>query len=936
MINDDILAHARQCAPAESCGYVVRTAQGERYFPCENLSAEPTMYFRISPEDYLNARNRGDIVALVHSHPDGKPCLSSADRTLQIQSGLDWWLVCDNRIHKFRCVPHLTGRQFEHGVTDCYTLFRDAYHLAGIDMPDFDREDDWWSQGKSLQLKACRTSTTVVVNTVASENPDDAGRYSMDVEQGQYTVTLLVDGYPPSHAGVITVYDDSKPGTLNDFLGAMTEDDVRPEALRRFEAMVEEVARQASEASRNATAAGQASEQAQTSAGQASESATAAVNAAGAAEASATQAASSAASAESSAGTATTKAGEASASAASADTARTAAAAAKTSEENADASRTAAGDSAAAAAASATAAQTSAERAGASETAAKTSETQAASSAGDAGASATAAAASEKAAAASAAAAKTSETNAATSASTAAASATAASSSASEASTHAAASDTSASLAAQSSTAAGAAATRAEDAAKRAEDIADVISLEDASLTKKGIVKLSSATDSDSEALAATPKAVHAVMDEVQTKAPLDSPALTGTPTAPTPETAAAGIEIATAAFVAAKVAQLVGSAPETLDTLKELADALGNDPNFATTVLNKLAGKQPLDDTLTALSGKSVDGLIEYVSLRETINHAADALLKSQNGGDIPEKPLFVQNIGALPASGTAVAANRLASRGALPALTGATRGSDSGLIMGEVYNNGYPTQYGNILRLTGTGDGEILIGWSGTNGAPAPAYIRSHRDTADAEWSEWAMLYTSLNPPPNSYPVGAAIAWPSDATPAGYALMQGQSFDKSAYPLLAIAYPSGIIPDMRGWTIKGKPISGRAVLSQEMDGNKSHSHSARAQDTDLGTKSTSSFDYGTKSTNTTGNHTHQFGGYINSYWGDSNHTSFQPGGGAWTQAAGDHAHTVYIGGHEHTMYIGPHGHVVIVDADGNAETTVKNIAFNYIVRLA
>ncbi|ECQ2647755.1 phage tail protein, partial [Salmonella enterica] len=215
-------------------------------------------------------------------------------------------------------------------------------------------------QNCTIQLKACRTSTTVVVNTVASENPDDAGRYSMDVEQGQYTVTLLVDGYPPSHAGVITVYDDSKPGTLNDFLGAMTEDDVRPEALRRFEAMVEEVARQASEASRNATAAGQASEQAQTSAGQASESATAAVNAAGAAEASATQAASSAASAESSAGTATTKAGKASASAASADTARTAsadtartaaaasAAAAKTSEANADVSRTAAGDSAAA------------------------------------------------------------------------------------------------------------------------------------------------------------------------------------------------------------------------------------------------------------------------------------------------------------------------------------------------------------------------------------------------------------------------------------------------------------------------------------------------------------------------------------------------------------------------------------------------------------
>lgn len=295
--------------------------------------------------------------------------------------------------------------------------------------------------------------------------------------------------------------------------------------------------------------------------------------------------------------------------------------------------------------------------------------------------------------------------------------------------------------------------------------------------------------------------------------------------------------------------------------------------------------------------------------------------------------------DVGALPAEGTAVAANRLASCGALPALTGTTRGSDSGLIMGEVYNNGYPTQYGNVLRLTGTGDGEILIGWSGVNGAPAPAYIRSHRDTADAEWSEWAMLYTSLNPPPvplDLNPVGSAIAWPSDNIPAGYTIMQGQTFDTSAYPLLARAYPSGVIPDMRGWTIKGKPASGRAALSQEMDGNKSHTHTARALDTDLGTKSTSSFDYGTKGSSSGGGHAHEFGSYVNSYWGDSNHTSFLTGGGAWTKVAGDHTHTTWIGPHGHTMYIGPHGHVVIVDAEGNAETTVKNIAFNYIVRLA
>ncbi|ECN6752571.1 tail fiber protein [Salmonella enterica subsp. enterica serovar Newport] len=325
--------------------------------------------------------------------------------------------------------------------------------------------------------------------------------------------------------------------------------------------------------------------------------------------------------------------------------------------------------------------------------------------------------------------------------------------------------------------------------------------------------------------------------------------------------------------------------------------------------------------------------------AVKIAMDNANSRLAKDRNGADISNKPLFVQNIGALPASGTAVAANRLASRGAIPALTGATRGSDNGLIMGEVYNNGYPTQYGNVLRLTGTGDGEILIGWSGVNGAPAPAYIRSHRDTADAEWSEWAMFYTSLNPPPvppDLNPVGSAIAWPSDNIPAGYTIMQGQTFDTSAYPLLARAYPSGVIPDMRGWTIKGKPASGRAVLSQEMDGNKSHTHTARALDTDLGTKSTSSFDYGTKGSSSGGGHVHEFGSYVNSYWGDRNHTSFLTGGGAWTQAAGDHTHTTWIGPHGHTMYIGPHGHVVIVDAEGNVETTVKNIAFNYIVRLA
>lgn len=117
-----------------------------------DISGEPEAYFRMSPEDWLQAEMQGEIVALVHSHPGGLPWLSEADRRLQVQSDLPWWLVCRGTIHKFRCVPHLTGRRFEHGVTDCYTLFRDAYHLAGIEMPDFHREDDWWRNGQNLYL----------------------------------------------------------------------------------------------------------------------------------------------------------------------------------------------------------------------------------------------------------------------------------------------------------------------------------------------------------------------------------------------------------------------------------------------------------------------------------------------------------------------------------------------------------------------------------------------------------------------------------------------------------------------------------------------------------------------------------------------------------------------------------------------------------------
>ncbi|EKF3818049.1 phage tail protein [Escherichia coli] len=962
-------------------------------------------------------------------------------------------------------------------------------------------------QNCTIQLKAKRNSTTVVVNTLASENPDEAGRYSMDVEYGQYSVILLVEGFPPSHAGTITVYEDSRPGTLNDFLGAMTEDDARPEALRRFELMVEEVTRNASAVAQNTAAAKKSASDAGTSAREAATHATDAAGSARAASTSAGQAATSAQEASSSAGTASTKATEASKSAAAAESSKSAAAtsagAAKTSETNAAASQQSAATSASTATTKASEAATSARDASASKEAAKSSETNASSSASSAASSATAAGNSAKAAktsetnakssetaagqsasaaagsktaaassasaastsagqasasataagksaesaassastattkageaaeqasaaARSASAAKTSETNAkasetsaessktaaASSASSAASSASSASaskdeatrqasaakSSATTASTKATEAAGSATAAAQSKSTAESAATRAETAAKRAEDIASAVALEDASTTKKGIVQLSSATNSTSESLAATPKAVKAANDNAEKRLQKDQNGAdipgkdTFTKNIGACRAFGGSVSTTTGNWTTAQFIEWLDSQGAfnhpywmckgswSYGNNKIITDTGCGNIHLAGAVIEVMGIKSAMTIRITTPTTSSGGGTTN--AQFTYINHGTDYSPGWRRDYNSRNKPT-ASEIGALPSGGTAVSSVNLASKGRVAALTDNTQGA-AGLELYEVYNNGYPTAYGNIIHLKGmtaVGEGELLIGWSGTSGAHAPAFIRSRRDTTDANWSPWAQLYTSAHPPAEFYPVGAPIPWPSDTVPSGYALMQGQTFDKSAYPKLAAAYPSGVIPDMRGWTIKGKPASGRAVLSQEQDGIKSHTHSASASSTDLGTKTTSSFDYGTKSTNNTGAHTHSLSGSTNAAgnhshrdgrrfnpsvfkdtyqygytssgqntWGvqgsvgmstgwlantstDGNHSHSLSGTAA---SAGAHAHTVGIGAHKHSVAIGSHGHTITVNAAGNAENTVKNIAFNYIVRLA
>ncbi|EOF4706589.1 phage tail protein [Klebsiella oxytoca] len=186
---------------------------------------------------------------------------------------------------------------------------------------------------------------------------------------------------------------------------------------------------------------------------------------------------------------------------------------------------------------------------------------------------------------------------------------------------------------------------------------------------------------------------------------------------------------------------------------------------------------------------------------------------------------------------------------------------------------------------------------------------------------------------------PPGIPFAWPGATAPTGFMLMLGQSFDKTAYPRLAVAYPSGVLPDMRGQTIKFLPSSGRALLSYEADGVKAHNHTGSVASTDLGTVSTSNFDHGTKSTSLDNEHYHQGGeGAPGDTWLETTHgtdnqkyTTLN-----YTSTAPAHSHLVDIGLHGHTVYIGAHAHTVTINSTGNTENTVKNIAFNAIVRLA
>ncbi|HIB6729519.1 TPA: phage tail protein, partial [Escherichia coli] len=627
---------------------------------------------------------------------------------------------------------------------------------------------------------------------------------------------------------------------------------------------------------------------------------------------------------------------------------------------------------------------TSETNAKASETSAESSKTAAASSASSAASSASSASASKDEATRQASAAKSSATTASTKATEAAGSATAA---------------------AQSKSTAESAATRAETAAKRAEDIASAVALEDASTTKKGIVQLSSATNSTSESLAATPKAVKAAYDLangkytaqdattaqkgiVQLSSATNS---TSEMLAATPKSVKAAYDLANGKYTAqdattaqkgiVQLSSATNSASETLAATPKAVKAANDNANGRVPSARKVNGKALSADitltpkdigTLNSTTMSFSGGAGWFKLATVTMPQASSVVSITLIGG-------AGFNVGSPQQAGISELVLR-AGNGNPKGITGALWQRTSTGFTNFAWVNTSGDTYDIYVAIGNYATG-VNIQWDYTSNASVTIHTSPAYSANKPEGLTDGTVYSLYTPSEQFYPPGAPIPWPSDTVPSGYALMQGQTFDKSAYPKLAAAYPSGVIPDMRGWTIKGKPASGRAVLSQEQDGIKSHTHSASASSTDLGTKTTSSFDYGTKSTNNTGAHTHSLSGSTSSAGAHSHvdgrrfntstfkdtyqygstavgSNSYQVQGavglgigtmantnsaGAHTHSlsgtaasAGAHAHTVGIGAHTHSVAIGSHGHTITVNAAGNAENTVKNIAFNYIVRLA
>ncbi|EHH5206530.1 phage tail protein [Escherichia coli] len=183
-LKEQLVSYAVANPFEEVCGLVI---DNERFYPCVNASKTPHNSFKISEDDYIKADDLGVITAIFHSHVDDLPVLSALDRQQQVISGVPWLLYSGGVIREYRPVPHLLGRKFIHGVSDCYTMFRDAYHLCGVDLPDFERKDGWWLRGENLYIR------NLPVNGFFQIKPEE-------IQPGDVIIRQPFKGADPCHA----------------------------------------------------------------------------------------------------------------------------------------------------------------------------------------------------------------------------------------------------------------------------------------------------------------------------------------------------------------------------------------------------------------------------------------------------------------------------------------------------------------------------------------------------------------------------------------------------------------------------------------------------------------------------------------------------------------------------------------------------------------
>jgi proteasome lid subunit RPN8/RPN11 len=233
-LGDAILAHAQEAFPAECCGLVVATSAGPKYVPCRNDAAADLAqdHFVLHPDDWVAAEDSGTVLAVVHSHPNASANPTDADLAMCERTGLPWIIigcpsgVITQTLPKGRRLP-LVGRMFHHGVVDCYTLVQDYYHeRLGIDLPDFERSDEWWKRGpnnepgQNLYLRGLERAGFLVMGSPPDVEP-----------QAHDMILMAILSDQPNHAAVM---DGERPGLiLHHLYDSLSKHDVWGGSYRR-------------------------------------------------------------------------------------------------------------------------------------------------------------------------------------------------------------------------------------------------------------------------------------------------------------------------------------------------------------------------------------------------------------------------------------------------------------------------------------------------------------------------------------------------------------------------------------------------------------------------------------------------------------------------------------------------------------------------------